>query len=113
MRSYLKCILVSTLLPSLLAAYKDAVVIKLSSPSLTSNNTCHKAATLPKNRIIGGVEADKHEFPWLIRLNIDFEDGNSTLCGGTLIASVNKYASKSREIDFSFKIGLYNYRTWF
>ena len=35
--------------------------------------------------MIGGTEADKHEFPWAAFIRIKTRNGNVFRCGGTLI----------------------------
>ena len=39
------------------------------------------------NRIIGGNNATSNEYPWQAYLNISFENGESTFCGGSLISN--------------------------
>jgi len=38
-----------------------------------------------ETRIVGGVEARKHEFPWLVR--VQHKSGGGLLCGGAVISS--------------------------
>lgn len=35
--------------------------------------------------IVGGEEALPNEFPWMVKLNIELEGGNHSICGGILI----------------------------
>ena len=46
----------------------------------TGTCTCGKANT--SNRIVGGVDTEKHEYPWQVGLNL-----GGALCGGTIISS--------------------------
>ena len=56
-----------------------------SSPDTDCN--CGKANTggLDSERIIGGTEAGEHEFPWVVRININKASLSS--CGGSIISS--------------------------
>ena len=38
-------------------------------------------------KVIGGVEADLHEFPWAALLEITQKQGPKSRCGGSLISS--------------------------
>lgn len=37
-------------------------------------------------KIVGGVEATPHEFPWQAFLLIEYKTGELSVCGGTLIS---------------------------
>ena len=49
--------------------------------SISADCECGEANN--SNRIVGGGDADKHEYPWQVRLKI----GRSGLCGGTIITT--------------------------
>ena len=37
------------------------------------------------DRIVGGEEADKHSWPWVVRLQVVHVDGSEKLCAGTIL----------------------------
>lgn len=50
-------------------------------------NTRKEAVVTPL--IVGGREAERNEFPWLVRLEMDLGNDSITFCGGALIEMVN------------------------
>ena len=49
------------------------------------NNYSGELARSSVDRIIGGEEAAKHTWPWIVRLLIIFESGSASSCGGTIL----------------------------
>ena len=39
------------------------------------------------DRIVGGVEAQRNSWPWIVRLETTLENGEPSGCGGTLLDS--------------------------
>ena len=61
-----------------------------SEKKLPSLQTCtHESNFGKKNendaKIVGGVTAQKNQWPFIARLTIGFDDGQDALCGGTVI----------------------------
>ena len=44
------------------------------------------------DRIVGGVEAQRNSWPWIVRLEITLENGEPSGCGGTLLDSKDSVA---------------------
>merc|ERR1719223_1035127 len=64
--------------------------LRTSEKKLPSLQTCTRESNFGKNRgndakIVGGVTAEKNQWPFIARLTIGFDDGQESLCGGTII----------------------------
>ena len=54
-------------------------------PLTNGINSTLITCTDPATRIIGGVDADKNSWPWLVQLDIYQRSGVTDNCGGTII----------------------------
>ena len=54
--------------------------------SQCGHNMYYHAADVPGAGIVGGINAAPNEYPWLARLKISIGDGQSDLCGASLIS---------------------------
>ena len=51
---------------------------------VTRQSQCQCGQKNGADRIVGGVDAGKNEFPWQVRLQI-FTDGHDATCGGSIL----------------------------
>lgn len=64
--------------------------LRTSEKKLPSLQTCTRESNYGKKlgsdaKIVGGVTAEKNQWPFIARLTIGFDDGQESLCGGTII----------------------------
>ena len=64
--------------------------LRASDKNLPSLQKCtHESNFGSKNgdeaKIVGGKTAEKNQWPFIARLTIGFDDGQESLCGGTII----------------------------
>ena len=64
--------------------------LRTSEKKLPSLQTCTRESNFGKKlgndaKIVGGVTAEKNQWPFIARLTIGFDDGQESFCGGTII----------------------------
>ena len=47
---------------------------------------CGKTVEPPSDYVIGGAKADIYKYPWFVKMIITHDDGNTFICGGSIIS---------------------------
>lgn len=73
---------------SLASDRQTGTVKVLNAENFTTPGNSTSSQNVPTPLIVGGTEANRGEFPWIVYLKIDNGKGSYSFCGGTLIERV-------------------------